>query len=255
VRNVSTGQVLAGTFTGHTRPVKSIVFSLDGQRIASASEDDAVRVWDATTGQLAAGPFTGHTDWALSASVTFSPDGQRIVSASSDGTSCVWDATTGHVIAGPFAGHTGWVSSVVFSPDGQRIASASDDGTIQVWDATTGQAVAGQSTGQVNWTRSVAFSPDGQHTSSASGDCANHVTNTVTEGSIFHFSDQSLINGDGWICGEEKELVLWIPDVYRRCLHRPSTVWVAGGHETRLDLSKFAHGSNWATVYDHTLLQ
>jgi hypothetical protein len=62
-----------------------------------------------------------------------------------------------------------------------------------------------------------------------------------------------VIDTDGWICGEENELVLWIPDPHRRCLYRPSTVWIAGRHETWLDFSKFVHGSNWATVHDHNL--
>jgi hypothetical protein len=37
--------------------------------------------------------------------------------------------------------------------------------------------------------------------------------------------------------------------------HRRSTVWIEGQHETRLDLSKFVHGTNWATVHDQSLFQ
>jgi hypothetical protein len=93
-----------------------------------------------------------------------------------------------------------------------------------VWDVATGQVIAGPSTG-------------------------------YTESDGLHFTDQSLINKDGWILGPggEKELLFWIPDLHRRYLHRPSTVWIAGEHETRLDLSNFAHGSNWATVYRYNL--
>jgi WD40 repeat protein len=38
------------TIGGHDRSVLSVVLSPDGQRIASASEDRTIRIWDAATG-------------------------------------------------------------------------------------------------------------------------------------------------------------------------------------------------------------
>jgi WD40 repeat protein len=209
-------------------------------------------VWDAATGEVVAGPFTGHTSSVNS--VAFSPDGQRIASASHDRTIWVGDAATGEVVVGPFTGHTDRVNSVAFSPDGQCIASASGDCTIRVWDAATGEVAAGPFTGHTSWVNSVAFSPDRQHTISASGDGTIRLQKYTTEDiQNISFTDKSLINDDGWICGEESELLLWIPPIHWTCLHRPRTVWIAGAHETRLDLSNFVHGSNWATEYIHDL--
>jgi WD40 repeat protein len=229
VWDAATGQVVAGPFTRHTSSVNSVAFLQDGQHVASASSDGMICVWDVATGQVTAGPFSGHTShtsWVNS--VAFSLDGQHIASASVDCNIRVWDVATGQVIAGPFTGHTGPVSSVAFSPDGQRIASASLDRTIRMWDVATGQVKVCPFTGHTESVRSVA-SQDGPH-----------------------FTDQSFINGDGWIYHDgprgEKEFFLWIPDLHRRCLHRPSTVWVAGEHETRLDLSKCVHGLNWASI-------
>ncbi|KIM20489.1 hypothetical protein M408DRAFT_81907, partial [Serendipita vermifera MAFF 305830] len=91
-------------FVGHKGAVHSVCFSLDGKRIASGSEDETIRVWDAETGEVVAGPLQGHTGWVLS--VAFSPDGRRIVSGSLDRTIRVWDAETGEVVAGPLQGHT-----------------------------------------------------------------------------------------------------------------------------------------------------
>src|SRR6266702_1240537 len=112
VWNATTGETVAGPFTGHTDLVWSVGFSPDGQRIVSGSSDRTIRVWNATTGETKVGPLAGHTNWVRS--VGFSPDGQRIVSGSFDRTIRVWNATTGETEAGPFTGHTQPVWSVAF---------------------------------------------------------------------------------------------------------------------------------------------
>ncbi|KAH9055540.1 hypothetical protein EDB87DRAFT_1640164 [Lactarius vividus] len=61
------------------------------------------------------------------------------------------------------------------------------------------------------------------------------------------FTDHSVIDEDGWIRGSKGELLMWIPPPHRANLHRPSNIWVAGEHETRLDLSTFVHGQSWTT--------
>jgi hypothetical protein len=68
-----------------------MAYSPDGQRLATASEDHTVRVWDAATGQELLS-LQGHTlrVWGLA----YSPDGQRLASAGEDGTVRVWEAST-----------------------------------------------------------------------------------------------------------------------------------------------------------------
>ena len=64
----------------------------DGQRIASASYDNTVRLWDAASGRLL-NTLSGHENWVFS--VAWAPDGQRIASASYDNTARLWDAKSG----------------------------------------------------------------------------------------------------------------------------------------------------------------
>ncbi len=65
------------------RSVLCVAFSPDSRRLATSSEDQTVRLWDAETGQEVL-TLHGHTD--IVPSVAFSPDGNRLVSAGADGT-------------------------------------------------------------------------------------------------------------------------------------------------------------------------
>jgi WD40 repeat protein len=79
--------VLSAVLQGHTAPLRAAVFSPDGQRVLTASNDRTARIWDARTGQPVA-VLQGHTA-SVSAAV-FSPDGARVLTTSDNGTARIW---------------------------------------------------------------------------------------------------------------------------------------------------------------------
>jgi WD40 repeat protein len=74
-----------------TNLVYVTAFRPDGQRVATASSDRTIRIWDARTGQEIL-TLRGHTLEAKS--VRFLTDSYRQISASTDQTIRLWDATS-----------------------------------------------------------------------------------------------------------------------------------------------------------------
>jgi WD40 repeat protein len=137
--------------------VCAVVFSPDGQWLASAGYDRTVRLWRAVTGQEAE-EMIGHTRAVTS--TVFSPDGRWLASGSLDRTIKLWDVSSGRE-ARTFEGHTHGVVSLAFSPDGQWLASGGEDKMVKIWEVATGRERQTLK-GHVNDVTSVAFSPDGE---------------------------------------------------------------------------------------------
>jgi WD40 repeat protein len=112
------------------------MYSMDGRRILSASDDNTIKEWSAETGEC----IWTYEGYSISVeSAVYSADGRKILSGSWDGTIKEWSVETGECIR--TYKDAGSVESVVYSHDGRKILSACGNGTIEEWSVETGKCV------------------------------------------------------------------------------------------------------------------
>jgi WD40 repeat protein len=120
------------TVLPHPARVTAVVFSPDGDRLATCAGGD-LTVWDVA----AAGGPGRHRRLPCTATVTdalFSPDGAKVVAAADNGVVQIWDLARGVEL--PALPHDGWVTSLAFSADGASLVTAERGRVLRAWTLT-----------------------------------------------------------------------------------------------------------------------
>lgn len=122
---------------GHFDSLNSTVYSPDGSKIITASDDGKIKVWDAYSG-FSIVTFTEHTS-AITA-LEFSKRGNVLFSASLDGSVRAWDLIRYRNFRVFTAADRVQFSSLAIDPSGEIVCAGSlDDFDIHLWSVQTGQ--------------------------------------------------------------------------------------------------------------------
>ena len=159
------------TLRGHEGNVHGVAWSADGRRIATASIDSTVRIWDSRTGNLQF-TLTGHTASVVVAK--WSPDSTRLATGSEDGTAKVWEITSDaarELLSLSAQGTGSGVQGLAFSPDGDRVMTGEQAiEAVLIWDVSaSGDAEWANLPANPDGASAIGFTPDSHLVASSGG--------------------------------------------------------------------------------------
>ena len=219
----------AMTIRPGSNSLRSVAWTPDGRRLAVASDDGDVTIWDATTGRELA-RLRAHARGATA--VAWNPDGTRLASGGEDALIRIWDAASFNSVA-TLRGHRDMVRCLDWRPDGKWLASGSQDRSVRIWDLASGSVVQNLTTkGSV---MAVTWSPDGSRLAAGGSDVAVRVWDAQNGQPLFVLTNSDRLIG--FIAA-----VAWSPDGR----------WLAsGGSDSKVRIYNATNGEVVQTFTGH----
>lgn len=130
---------LVRQLSGHTKLINHLIWSRDGKRLVSASDDATVVIWEAETGKIL--NRLPHDDNVLNA--RWNADESQLLTWTRSGIVRLWDmAKAAPLVEFRDPNSKKAIQDAQWSPDEMQIASASQDGHIRIWSVETGEMLA-----------------------------------------------------------------------------------------------------------------
>jgi WD40 repeat protein len=192
-------------FEGHRGNIQQLTLSHDLTRLASASQDKTIKIWDISSGACLQTLKNNHL-YRVS-SMAFSCDLVLLALAESNGAVRIWDISSGACLR-TFENRCRISNDMAFSDGLTVLLSKSVDNTVNMWDANSGTRL--QTIGSC------------KNLPSAEEFVLSHWEDTVTSQPIIHCSIS--VSEDGTWISYNGQQQLWLPVEYR-----PGHFIISGG--------------------------
>ena len=125
---------------GHSAKIHNLIFTPDGHRIVSVSEDKTIRIWQAETGEMLKKfeSQIGEGPEGMFYSSALSPDGKLLavagykVESETENYIIIIDLEKGAQVSTAI-GHSDIITTLSFSGNGKYLASGGADNTVKIW--------------------------------------------------------------------------------------------------------------------------
>ncbi len=219
---------------GHSARINNLLFTPDGERVISISEDKTIRVWSVESGEMVTKfeSEIGDGGEGMLYSSAISPDGKLLAVAGfpvgvAENYIIIIDLEK-KVQVSTAIGHSEVIGTLSFSGDGGFLASGSNDGTVKLWKMDNAKLLSNVATIAVgSVVSSLSFNPKNDDLAVVSVDndiLVYNLSGLKTGSTKFQFKtfkkhkgqlNKVLYSPDGmYLCSTsfENEMILWKAD-------------------------------------------